>query len=277
MKKIAVVTMARNDEFFLNRWVAYYGKEFGQENLFVYLDGEDQPVPQFAGKANIIRVKHIAEQLIKADKQRSDFLSQKAAELFETYDLVIGVDADEFLAADTKLGKSLAEYLSEIEINTSVSGLGLDVGQNMNCETQLDESQLFLAQRSYAFVSSRYTKSNVISKPLHWGSGFHRVKGHNFKIDENLYLFHFGCVDYKMIMQRFNDKDRTGTGWTGHIKKRLRTISFITKKRAKDGDKWLSIARIFQTLIRPVYAMNKPSMACWRLVVKLPERFGNIV
>lgn len=269
--------MARNDEFFLNRWVAYYGKEFGQENLFVYLDGEDQPVPQFAGKANIIRVKHIAEQLIKADKQRSDFLSQKAAELFETYDLVIGVDADEFLAADTKLGKSLAEYLSEIEINTSVSGLGLDVGQNMNCETQLDESQLFLAQRSYAFVSSRYTKSNVISKPLHWGSGFHRVKGHNFKIDENLYLFHFGCVDYKMIMQRFNDKDRTGTGWTGHIKKRLRTISFITKKRAKDGDKWLSIARIFQTLIRPVYAMNKPSMACWRLVVKLPERFGNIV
>ena len=38
MKKIAIITMARNDENFLNKWVSYYGKEFGEENLYIFLD-----------------------------------------------------------------------------------------------------------------------------------------------------------------------------------------------------------------------------------------------
>ena len=38
-KKICAITMARDDEFFLSRWIAYYGKQFGTENLYVLLDG----------------------------------------------------------------------------------------------------------------------------------------------------------------------------------------------------------------------------------------------
>ena len=48
-----------------------------------------------------------------------------------TYDLVIGVDADEFIIVDPKCGRSLLEYLDEAEIGTSLSALGLDFGQNM--------------------------------------------------------------------------------------------------------------------------------------------------
>jgi hypothetical protein len=42
MKKIAAITMARNDDFYLRKWVAYYGAQLGKENLYIFLDGLDQ-------------------------------------------------------------------------------------------------------------------------------------------------------------------------------------------------------------------------------------------
>lgn len=277
MKKVCAITMARNDDFFLTRWIAYYGKELGEENLYIYLDGEDQPVPKNAGKSNVIHEVRVAEHVVAAEKRRLGFLSDVAAELLKRYDMVIGVDADEFLVVDPRVEKSLVHYLSDINVNPSVSGLGVDVGQHLDTEQVLDRNLPFLNQRSYALISSRYTKPSVISKPVSWGSGFHRIKGHNFKIDKNLYLFHFGSVDYKMIQDRFLDKDRMATGREGHIKKRAKTIDIITKKEAKIGDKWLSIARKIQTVFRPPYALNKPAMLGWELIVKIPDRFKNIV
>jgi hypothetical protein len=276
-KKVAVITMARNDDFFLTRWINYYGKELGEENCYIYLDGEDQPVPKNAGKVNVFHQKRVVQHVVSFEKTRLGFLSEVAKSLLDRYDLIIGVDADEFLVVDPKCGKTLVDYLSEIDIDPSVSGLGIDVGQVLGKEDQLDLDLPFLSQREYALVSSRYTKPSVISKPVNWGSGFHRIKGHNFKIDPNLFLFHFGSVDYKMIQDRFLDKDRMSTGREGHIKKRAKTIDIVTKTKAKTDEKWLRIARKLQTFVRPVYAWNKPSMAKWKLVVKIPDRFKGIV
>ncbi|RPA69957.1 glycosyltransferase family 2 protein [Cyclobacteriaceae bacterium YHN15] len=276
-KKVAVITMARNDDFFLTRWINYYGKELGEENCYIYLDGEDQPVPKNAGKVNVFHQKRVVQHVVSFEKTRLGFLSEVAKSLLDRYDLIIGVDADEFLVVDPKCGKTLVEYLSEIDIDPSVSGLGIDVGQVLGKEDQLDLDLPFLSQREYALVSSRYTKPSVISKPVNWGSGFHRIKGHNFKIDPNLFLFHFGSVDYKMIQDRFLDKDRMSTGREGHIKKRAKTIDIVTKTKAKTDEKWLRIARKLQTFFRPIYAWNKPSMAKWKLVVKIPDRFKGIV
>jgi len=269
--------MARNDDFFLSRWIKYYGKQFGEENLYIYLDGEDQKAPQNAGKTNIILKSRVAEHVVKAERKRLRFLSARAAELFEKYDIVVGVDADEFLILDPKTNETLAEYLSKISGKISVSGLGVDVAQHLKKETTLDYDLPFFEQRSYAVLSSRYTKPSVIFKPIRWGAGFHRVKGHNFCIDKNLYLIHFGSVDYKMIMKKFEDSDFISTGRIRHIKKRTKSVQLVTKKRANEGDKWFSIARIVQTIIRPIYALNKPSMCGWKLVVKIPKRFKNIL
>lgn len=276
MKKIAVITMARNDEFFLNRWIDYYGEQLGEENLYIYLDGEDQPIPLKAKTAKVFHKKRVAEHVVKAEKRRLGFLSDKAAQLLEEYDMVIGVDADEFLVVDPNCGQSLREYLSATTYTTSVSGLGVDVGQHLDLEKTLDTSLLFLQQREYALLSSRYTKPSVMYKPLRWGSGFHRIKGENFRIDPNLYLFHFGSVDFEMIQDRFKDKDRMATGRKKHIMKRAKTIMMVTKKRAKAGETYMPIARKIQTCFRPIFAWNKPSMGPWKLIVKIPERFKEI-
>ena len=34
-RRIAAITMARNDDFFLNRWVRYYGEALGYEHLYI--------------------------------------------------------------------------------------------------------------------------------------------------------------------------------------------------------------------------------------------------
>ncbi|MHB9056298.1 MAG: glycosyltransferase family 2 protein [Paludibacteraceae bacterium] len=276
MKKIAALTMARNDSFFLEKWIAYYGVELGEENLYVFLDGEDQIKPSNAGKTNISVLKHISLSRTEGDKERITLLSHFAESLFDRYDIVIGADADEFLVIDPKCDISLREYLSSIEMSPSVSALGIDIGQHLNKEETLNVNHQVLQQRNFAVVSSRYTKPVVISKPVTWGSGFHRIKGHNFKIDKNLYLFHLGYCDVEILKQKWADDSRIKEGWLNHLKRRTKTIDLITNKKALEGDKYIPAARKLQTVLRPVFALNKPSMGCWKLVIRIPDRFRSV-
>lgn len=277
MKKIAAITMARNDNFFVERWINYYGNLLGKENVYVFLDGKDQQIPSNSNQANIVVKEHIAQSRAKGDKSRIQFLSQFAAALFseKKYDLVIGTDCDEFLMVDPHCNQSLPEYLSNLHISTSVAGIGMDVGQNLHLEKELNPNLPILSQRNYALVCSRYTKSVVISKPIPWGSGFHRVKAHNFHIDKNLYLFHLGYSDLRMLQQK-SDGDRLKNGWDKHLKRRSKTITLITKNKKYGDEKQIALAQKVQTWFRPAFALNKPSMGCWKLIVKIPERFKQV-
>ena len=276
-KRIAVLTMVRNDDFFLQKWVEYYGRELGKENLYIYFDGEDQQIAGFCLGTNVCVHPKIGTQVVSAEKARLKFLSEKAAELFaKGYDLVIGVDADEYIVVDPKLGVGLAEYLSMQDIDISLSPLGIDFGQKLGEEMELSFDNTFLSQRHYAQIGTRYTKPSIVARPCRWGSGFHRVKGHNFHIAKDLYLMHFGYADSRILEARLGDADRVAQGWEKHIYKRSRTIRYATEMKARDFDRWTRFARICQTWCRPPYALNKPAMFELRIVVKIPERFNDV-
>ena len=270
LKKIAVITMARDDEFFLSRWIAYYGKNFGTENLYILLDGTDQKTPENAGNAHVIKIPHIPMSRAAGDKYRIGKISEQAHKLLKKYDIIIGCDSDEFLIVDPKTKQTLPQYLSNKKIHTTVSGLGLDVGQHLYNEAILDKSAPFLEQREYALLSTRYTKPVVINKPVRWGSGFHSIKRHNFHIDKNLYLLHFGAIDMDMLIDKAKNR---GSDWVNHLKRRGNgTINTITKSKPK-SEKWMRIARVSQTYFRPIYAPRKPGMFGLKIVVKIPSRF----
>lgn len=276
--KIAALTMVRNDDFHLRKWVEYYGKQFGRENLFIYFDGLDQSVPDFCAGTNCSIQAKVGSDMVSSDKGRIKFLSAKAAELLNRgYGLIIGTDADEFLVVDPTLGMSLPEYLAGQRIKTSLSGLGLDFGQKIGEEGDLREEESFLSQRSYAQIGTRYTKPSIIARPCVWGSGFHRVKGHNFHIGKGLYLMHFGYCDRKKLQERMEDQDRLRQGWGRHITKRSRTICYATELPARDFDRWTRISRLLQTVFRQPHAWNKPSMLELKIVVRIPERFRDLV
>ena len=66
-KKIAAVSMCRNDSFFLKRWISYYGKILGYKNLYLFIDGIDQKLPLRAKKINCFAKRFAAkEALFKA-------------------------------------------------------------------------------------------------------------------------------------------------------------------------------------------------------------------
>ncbi len=270
--------MVRNDDFYLRKWVEYYGRELGKENLWIYFDGTDQTIAPFCEGTNAFLHEKIGNQVVAAEKGRLRFLSERAASLLEQgYDLVIGVDADEFIVVDPKRELSLREYLSAQKIGVSLSALGLDFGQKLGEEGDITGNEHFLKQRHYAQIGTRYTKPSIVAKPCIWGSGFHRIKGHNFHIAKDLYLMHFGYFDKRRLEERFSDKDRLSQGWGKHMAKRARTIRYATELPARDFDRWTKFARICQSIVRPPYAWNKPAMFELRIVVRIPERFDNII
>ncbi|MBR4645436.1 MAG: glycosyltransferase family 2 protein [Bacteroidaceae bacterium] len=278
LKNIAVLTMVRNDDFFLRKWVEYYGRELGKENLYIYYDGEDQTIADFCQGTNAFISPKIGWQVVAAEKGRLRFLSEKAAELFtKGYDLVIGVDADEYIVVDPKAGVSLREFLSNQDIQVCLSPLGLDFGQKLDEEGNLSSEDLFLSQRHYAQIGTRYTKPSIIAQPCRWGSGFHRVKGHNFHIAQDLYLLHFGYADKRLLEARMGDAELVAQGRKNHVYKRSRTIRYVTEKKARDFGRWTHFARICQTWCRLPYALNKPAMFELRIVVRIPERFASLL
>ena len=164
VKKICALTMVRNDEFNLLKWVEYYGRELGKENLYIYFDGIDQEIPDFCAGCHAELRQRNPGMVVKSEKIRLSFLSEKASELMKNgYDLVIGTDADEYLVVDPALGVSLKEYLNSIDIKDSVSGLGIDIGQKLGEEDVISKDRPYFEQRRYGYLCSRYTKPSVIS------------------------------------------------------------------------------------------------------------------
>lgn len=277
-KRIAVITMARNDAFFLEHWVRYYGRELGHENLYIYLDGKDQEIPECCQSTHTQLVDKLPGKIREMEKRRLAFLSDKAAELMRNgYDLVIGCDADEYIVVDPQCGQSLKEYLSAQDIRTSLSPLGIDMGQNTRCEGPFRGDKGLIDERRYGYLCPRYTKTAILAQPLQWGAGFHRVQHHRYHIAPQLYLFHFGYFDLKRIEARFADKDRAAQGVKKHLLRRSKTIRICSSQPVRDWDKTTTWARRFQQCCNQPYCWNKPSMWWLKWVVEVPERFVGTV
>ncbi len=276
-KKIAAISMVRNDNFFVHKWIDYYGENLGYKNLYLIIDGYDQPLPEKHKHINIIRKEHIPMKRSRGDRYRARLVSGIAKGLFDDFDIVIAHDIDEYLVVDPDCGQSLAGYLQKPISTSSLSALGLDVGQHTEKEGPIDLSKPFLQQRSFAHVSARYTKAIVATRPITWGSGYHRVKGKNFTIDPTLYLFHFGMVDINMCKQKIEKSELNKSGWSGHFNRRFQLFSLIEKQKAIPGDEFFAKARKRQSLYRPFFALNKPGMLREKPIIQIPERFKNII
>lgn len=276
-KKIQAITMVRNDRF-LEKWVEYYGSRLGRENLYVYFDGTDQEIPDFCRGVNTELVEKMKGDVVSTERQRSRFISAKAADLFASgADMVIATDADEFLVVDPALGVELADFLSALPPHDCHSGFGVDVLQHLPTEGKINFSKPFLQQRFRGWLYSRYTKPSVITKPLTWGGGCHRVKGRNFHIAKGLFLFHFGGVDLEHLRAISAEPSRVENGWTRHQLKRQRAIEKVSAVKARPWDKIVGRVRTMQKFCRPIFAINKPTTFGIKFVATIPERFRNII
>lgn len=273
----AAMTCVRNDTLHLDRWIAYYGALFGYNHLYVIIDGFDQPVPELREEINVIRIPHVPLPRVPAMRRRARTVSNLARAIFPYYDAVVALDVDEFLIPDPARYSDLNDFIEKVDKRRSLSGLGLDVAQHRALEQSLDHSKSFLGQRRFAQISTRYTKPALAFKPVTWGSGFHRIKGHNFTIAPDFYLFHFGMVDRDLSKQKTQDNDRLKSGWGGHLARRQELFDIISDTPASQFDSEVTKMRRMQTFCRQIQAWNKPAMLNLLRTVEIPERFFGIV
>jgi hypothetical protein len=275
---VAVITSVRNDLIFLRKWIDYYGSLFGREHLFVVLDGYDQEIPENASGVNFLRIPHLPTERLKSDARRAGLISNIGRGLHRLMSVVIATDVDEFIIPDPAGYKNLIDYLERApRPGSTVSGLGLDIGQHLKLELELDISRPFLGQRRFAHVSARYTKPSISFRAVNWGSGLHRVKGRNFHIAPDLYHVHFGMVDYRLSSGKTCDADRLAQNWRHHLARREALFGIITNSTPRDFDYYIPKALRRQTFVRPIYAWNKPAMIPGTPVVELPSRFYGVI
>jgi hypothetical protein len=115
------------------------------------------------------------------------------------------------------------------------------------------------------------------STPTGWISDYEEGQQLASKEGKDLFLFHFGYFDLGRIKARFEDPSRRAAGWTKHLERRSKTIRQVTAGKALDWDRWTRNARILQTFVRPPYAWNKPAMFELVIIVRIADRFENIV
>ncbi len=281
--KVACITTVRNDRIFLRKWIDYYGGNFGRQSLFVIIDGLDETIPQGFEGVNFLHLRHrdwAAEisntpmRRVVMEHNRSRAISDLARTLWRyDYDAVIATDVDEFLVADPARHASLNAFIQGHQARTStLSGLGLDVVQDLKSEPAIDPSQPFLAQRKVAVISNAYTKPVLAFKPVTWGAGLHRVKRRNFHIHPDLFMFHFGMIDYETAMGRANDPNLIAAGWGPHMQRREVLFRMVEAATPVEGDPLFEAARRRMTWVRRPLAWNKPAKLPGPPVVIIPER-----
>ncbi len=286
--KIAAITTVRNDRLFLRKWIDYYGTNFGRQNLFVIIDGHDQTIPEGCEGVNFLHLPHrdwesevasVPMRRVVMEHNRSRAVSDLARTLWRyDYQAVMAMDVDEFLIADPVRHDSLRTYVEAApRRHATLSGLGLDVVQHLGQEAPIDPARPFLAQRSHAVVSNAYTKPVLAFRPVTWGAGFHRVKRRNYHIGPDLFMLHFGLIDYETAMGRVNDPNLIKSGWGPHLQRRDAVFRHVEAATPLAGDAYFPKALRRLTWVRRVLAWNKPARLPGDPVVTLPDRFSAIL
>jgi len=152
-------------------------------------------------EVNFIRLPNKPSERTQGDRRRARVMSHFAHGLFLLFDSVLAMDVDEFLVVDSQVGYTLSEYLeSKQGKHSTLSGLGLDIGQHMIKESDIDLTKPFLSQRSYANINSRYTKPIVANRPVTWALAYIELKGEIIISTKTYFYFILECLTTKLLL-----------------------------------------------------------------------------
>lgn len=183
--RVAAITMVRDEQVMLPRWVAHYGRECGVDNLFVIddatADGSTDGLP-----CSVIRIPSWGDKHFENTRMR--LVSNIAAGLLEAYDAVLFADADEFLVADPKKYDGLVDLVAARPKADVIAAQALNVVHDPR-EPALDPDQPVLGQRRWAKFIPLMCKPAIKRVPAPWVAGSHGTTV-PFEIDPDLYMFH---------------------------------------------------------------------------------------
>lgn len=190
--RAAAFTMARNESGMLPRWVDYYGRQLGLDNLFVFddnsTDGSTDGLP--------CSVQRLPPQPWREPwgKARHQLVNGLARGCLAVYDVVVATDVDEFVVPDPARYDGLLDYFARNAHRPVMASMGLNVLHAPSVEKPLDPSQPVLSQRSFVKFAPVMCKPSAKRIPAAWMLGFHGIEA-PFEIDRDLWLLHLKFHD----------------------------------------------------------------------------------
>lgn len=198
--KSAAVTMVWNDNWFLSRWLAYFGPRLGRENLFVITHGHDATAANLATGCNVLSVPR-DEITVDFDIIRWKFLSQFTSSLTHFYHSVLCLDVDE-LVLPTSSERSLADLLSCLPRSTSWAMAGFELFPTAPGTESYANGEGIALQSRTALFSPFYSKSCIATGPLDFYPGAHGAGPDKPSLTSDLALMHLRFVSGAELERR---------------------------------------------------------------------------
>ena len=227
------ITMAYQDHFFLQRWVEYYGRQFGREHLYVLSHGGDPEHRRIAEGANVITIPR-DPTLHRLTRRRWMLKSNFANGMLRYYNWIFVGDVDEVVIVDPDVAPDLLTYMSTKASRSaphSICPLGLELIHNPEVEPDpILPDQPILSRRRVFRANANYSKPCIIRKDTLFTIGGHANNHQPRVLDPHLYLLHLRFVDYetsysrlesRQEMRRLMTDGKEDAGGTGHWGKNL--------------------------------------------------------
>ena len=212
----ALITMVHNEPVFLPLWLAYYGRWFAPEDIYV-LDNETTDGSTDRDGFVRIPVEHDTvdhEWMVRR-------IEELQHELIERYDVVLVTDVDEIITPVPEWG-DLGGYL-DVFSEPWVNCLGYELIHLRDREAPLDLERPILDQRRFWFINGAYDKAAIASEPMSWRTGFHGRTDFHYKLDPDLRLIHLHRMDFDLCLARHRTRVRKAwaaqddaKGWAKH-------------------------------------------------------------
>lgn len=250
------MTMVYQDYYFLQRWVDYYGRQFGREHLYVLSHGGDPEHARICEGANVIRLPR-DETMYRMDRRRWAFCNRFSAGLLRYYNWFIVSDVDEVVIVDPDVAPDLLTYLGRHSdprtAPASLSPFGIELIHNPEAEPEpLADDQPILSRRRVFRANANYSKPCILRKETNFTVGGHANTHQPRLLDPHLYLVHLRFFDHEMVTKRLSGR------------KEMRQIMSGDRDPSKVGHAWGRDLEKFAKLSKGVAVREDAELAEFR-------------
>jgi hypothetical protein len=218
---VAVLTTVRDEADMLPRWLDYYTRQVGSENLLVLddnsVDGSTKDLP-----CTVYRLPPSPWRLEWA-AGRLRIINGIAQGLLSCYDFVVFTDADEFLVPDPDKYDDLRAYLADRVDRNVIAPLALNVLHNPAAEPgELDPHRPVLTQRRHVKFVPVMCKPLLKRVPAPWRPAFHGINA-PYEIDRDLLMLHLKYYDvtalrkvaeHRRMLHETENRGSNNSAWT---------------------------------------------------------------
>ncbi|SLN46804.1 hypothetical protein ROJ8625_02266 [Roseivivax jejudonensis] len=214
--RVAVVTICRDDEVLLRRFVDYYGGLFGRRAIYIISHGDTDMVRDVAAGCSIVPVPEFETDRFTMLHWRTKNHLKDA--LRQWYHHVIVVDVDEFVVIDPATGLDLRQWLETARQRTVYTAFGFEIVHRRSEEPD-GIADGILGPRRHAQVALWYAKPCILSRGVKLSRGGHFADHPKLDMPDELYLFHMKYCDWSLFVDTANrrnafiaEQQRAGSG-----------------------------------------------------------------